>query len=299
METPQQNKPNNQPSPQPQNKPQNLPQNPPLKPYDKFLAKKTEKPAEKKPEKFAEKTDDKKMEKQPMIVVGVLVLVALAWFFIYQYQARKEASLIETPGTEEEAKTQDGKKEEVKGQSAIRLDDLVYEVKTFYSEELGVTFNYVTPSGIAEGRTEATTDDYVIHFLTRIDGNKIYLDETNLVRPWPAIEVFEKDEDATLKEAIEEEFLQGVSREECFVVDMPVDPANPDYVTAKIFLPQLGLGNASRVCGPDGTDSYVSYFMMNTKIPEKFIFVNAYLDTIAVSDLSAGATWSSSVRILK
>lgn len=285
---------NTQPKPQEnktESKPQNQPANQPVKPFEKLFTKPEEKsfnksqdlrpgtppvkPADQKPgnpgSKQLEKTDDR-----PYVAWAGAALLVLAILF-YGYNARQEGVVNdmeeetteqageETEGTEEAESTSRENEEEVSTPASVATPQPTTEVRTFNSEDLGVTFTY--PAS----------------FTVREEGNRIFLESANLPTRL-AMEVFEKDEDVTLSEAVEREFRANLNSANCSVVEMPGNSAMPGHVKVGIYNGAVGAEAATTQCGPAGWSNRDSYFLMNTEAPEKFVAVYGTAGNVTVGE---------------
>ena len=115
-------------------------------------------------------------------------------------------------------------------------------------------------------------------------GDKIYLYPPYLTpEQGKYIEFFPKEVSDTLSQAIQKRFLQGKSEAQCSVE--PLDYLRDQYVIktyefAEIntHVPQNTGFNAWRQakeqCSPIYASSQISYFLMNSAHPKKFLFIN-------------------------
>jgi hypothetical protein len=284
MENLQPKQPENQPQNNQQNKPISSPFVPPAatpspKPFEKKTETKTETKTEKKTETKVVKTDDKPYAAW---AIGALIILAIAF---YGYYARQESQMSDTDedgeelvegdneeNTDEEADevidedeaTEDegevlSESSEDTGSSAggvALTPTFVWPVRTFNSANLGVGFDYALAPGITPAE----------------EGNRI------LVNALTIIEVFEKDEDDTLREAVMKEFAGSINSANCFVVDT-TNSAMEGYVKVGIYAAPGVTG-----CGPAGWNNRDSYFLMNTEAPEKFVAVYSTAANVTIEE---------------
>lgn len=157
----------------------------------------------------------------------------------------------------------------------------------YYSEKLGVGFTYLP---------------YNSEKITPVeDGDKISIfDQT--------IEVFTKDPSISFEEAINQKFLQGYDPSECYVKTINSDYFPEEYVVASIAYPPANIpGEAwfanSVNCPRDYSQTNgAQYFLYNSYVPEKYIFVKIgqYSAASDGTPVSTGHfNWTNSIRILK
>ncbi len=174
--------------------------------------------------------------------------------------------------------------------------------KSYYSEKLGVGFTY-SPS---QDGTKSRDQQVVV---TEI-GNKIFL---NLAGQKPEVgqwlEVFTTKE-ATLPEAITVQFLKGIDPKVCFPKAyvggaQGFAPANiaPENDYAGISYPAPSDPNAPYWDGGLKCTSYsetngIQYFVMNKKVPNKFIFVSVGQYSLT-DDGVVDQNWTNSIKIVK
>lgn len=161
----------------------------------------------------------------------------------------------------------------------------------YYSEALRVGFTY-----------KSFSDDYV-PVITE-SGNKIYVGE------YQSIEVFQKDQNVTLEQAIKNRILKGISDAECFVKIYEMsDESVKDYTSAGISYPsEKGstdpLFTQKHICPIQYVETNgVRYFLMNKNMPTKFLFVDIGQDSM-MSDGNPSTKgslkgWYNSLRIVQ
>ena len=153
--------------------------------------------------------------------------------------------------------------------------------KVYYSDKLDIAFTYAP---LAEGYPAVKITE---------KGNKITVEGQ-----W--LEVFMKDSELSLKQTLEQEFLRGYNSKDCFV--KIYESTKPNYVSAGISFPHNNDGGYwwknGEKCPKDYTETNaIQYFLMNTEVPSKFIFVRVGQDG-AASDGFGFNNWDHSIRIV-
>lgn len=174
--------------------------------------------------------------------------------------------------------------------------------QTYTSEALGVTFTY-NPKPV-ESFSVIVTEK----------GNKIYLHGmTEKPEQGKMIEVFSKAANQTLAQAITEDLLKDYKPADCFAVDIvrvPTDPRPSSYSYAEISYPAPANSqdpfwvNGAKCPQPYSKTNAVQYFMANSAIPAKYVFLQLGQDSITDDGRVPGpdgnkSDWSSSIRIIK
>jgi hypothetical protein len=132
-----------------------------------------------------------------------------------------------------------------------KLDGLTY----FTSEELGISF--VAGSNINVVR----------------EGNRVYISPVSFdVEDGQWVEVFSKDSNETLAQAIEEKFLQGYDPAMCYVTMTGTNTAIIDY-PPPTDPNQYGWYNA-QYCPPYSKTNGIAYFMASTKDSETYVYLS-------------------------
>lgn len=164
------------------------------------------------------------------------------------------------------------------------------ETKIYYSDKLGVGFTYLsytpsTPIKVIESGSK-------IEFIGR------------------TVEVFTKDSNISLEQAIKDRFLQEYNPSDCFVKTYETSEQKlSNYISAEISFPPASDPDAPWWQNSDKCPQYYSqtnaaqYFLMNKDVPGKYLFVRVGQEPGA-SDGTPRATdgdfgWSHSIRILK
>ena len=178
-------------------------------------------------------------------------------------------------------------------EAIFRLEEKEPGTELYYSEELGVGFTYLVPSGL---NSEANVVVNEFGDTITVFGQ--------------SIEVFKKNVTVTFKEAIELTLLRGYDPAKCFVVGGPARfPDVPDgYSAAEISYPQeLVNGEPAWLhheCPPKYSQTNgVLYFLYNDAVPDKFLFVSIGQDSPASDGTprtaEGGFNWTHSIRILE
>ena len=183
---------------------------------------------------------------------------------------------------------------------------------TYTSSKLGISFAYIPvfPNGIGQ------------YFFTKEIDDKIYLywvpganqpfsgsDSEFLQTIAPGskfVEVFNKDPQQSLTDAIKQQFLTEYAESDCFVniqrYSRPI--AEESYQTAIIDFPHKSVHSRKQLetlvakC-PRYVNSFdfVRYFMMDPKHPEKLLFVTIGQDNLPSG--VGGSTWDKTIMVLQ
>ncbi|MBX4191216.1 MAG: hypothetical protein KW804_00215 [Candidatus Doudnabacteria bacterium] len=225
------------------------------------------------------------------ILVGLLLVALIIVLAVVFGQNKKDNT--ETPTNQTDQKNNP----ENNNQSNDASSQLTPGTKTYTSDKLGITFTYnPKPSG----NFEVTVTEV---------GDKIYLHGTNeKPEQGKMIQVFTKTGSQSLAEAIKSKFLKGYSDKDCFVENIArnADDPRPDsYIFAEIsYPPPSNAGdpfwqNANKCPQPYSKTNAVQYFMANTEIPTKYVFLQLGQDSITDAGTESKQDWSSSIRIIK
>lgn len=173
----------------------------------------------------------------------------------------------------------------------FELDKKESGTMIYYSDKLGVGFTYI--SDIPNPTTQITESGNQIN----VYGN--------------TIEVFSKDPKISLEQVIQDRFLQGYDPTHCFVktYQKTAKEKSSTYISAIIsFPPSSDPREPEWVNTYDCPEDYsvtngVRYFLMNDKVPGKFLFVRVGQDSAFYDGTpqTAGGTfgWSHSLQIIK
>lgn len=172
--------------------------------------------------------------------------------------------------------------------------------KLHISENLGVGFTY-----------DPITDDSTPVVVTEKD-NKIYMhlagDEPGHDDQW--VEVFSIEPAASIEEAITKKFLSGIDKKKCWVEEDAAEQGVPGYVAGQISYvsdPADGPGIIPEPCPQAYSKTNGKrYFLMNTKVPNKLLFVSIGQYVLTTDGTPKDPTkdffgydWAHSLRILK
>ena len=221
-------------------------------------------------------------QKTLTIIVGIVIAglaVAAIYFVVGKDKTAPEPALVSI-------------------ETIFGMSQKIPGTQIYYSEKLGVGFTYVPK-----------VSDTVTAQVTEI-GDKIYM---HLLGEKPetgqSVEVFTKDPELSLEEAITARFLAGYDPNDCFVRAYESGNLRVNYASAGISFPRPADANApwwqnSEKCPPHYSEiNAVQYFLMNQEVPDKFLFVSAGQDMITsdgtpIKD-NAGYSWINSLQILK
>jgi|GEM_PF-1767969 len=180
-------------------------------------------------------------------------------------------------------------------------DTGVKDQKRYVSPKLGISFLYITryPSGLEESQDKMVTKE--------ID-NKIYLRSSSQLGDYQGqfVEVFEKDPNETLAQAIERQFLVRKDKSQCFVSYNTLStgsqqyPAN--YKRAEIAFPEdeefdmESMFKKSEYCSTDyARTNGIRYFLEDIKHPDKFVFFSIGQEAIMANETQ---TWQDTITFL-
>jgi hypothetical protein len=180
---------------------------------------------------------------------------------------------------------------------------------TYTSDKLGISFTYLT---VVSDR---------VRFFTREIGNIIYLyytprsnqefsgSDAEFLQQIPghgySVEVFQKDPQQSIIDAIKLQFLTGYAETDCFVKPTRYGHPREDesYKTAVISFSRKNIQTREELnalvakCPKYVTASGVSYFLMDPKHPDKLLFV-----TIGQSNIPSGVSgysWDKTIKVLQ
>ncbi len=219
---------------------------------------------------------DKKNSTSAVLLFVVVILLGVIGYLIFA--EKKETVTQESPTP---TPTSISEKPKIDLDAIFELSKKKAGTKIYYSEKLGVGFTYLQ------------TEKYNPEILE--SGNRI-----DVGSHW--IEVFKKDEKSTLSDAITKELLTGIDPKDCFVKMEPKYNRLGGYLGAVIDYAYPSDPNdwwkAADKCPKSYTPAgFVSYFLMNKDVSDKFIFLMAGQEP-GLSDGSDG-DWLTSLQILK
>ncbi|HYD91798.1 MAG TPA: hypothetical protein VEA37_09970 [Flavobacterium sp.] len=215
------------------------------------------------------------MAKNKRILNSILALVILlaaagAWLSLRD----KNSSGIPSQNTYEDSKSD----------SMVGKGD----VKTYTSNDLGITFNYLD--------TEAQP------VKVARDGDRVYIaagDQNIKKGQW--VQVYKKDQNLTLAEAIQKDFLKEYSSVDCYVQigDNSGMPSN--YVVAHISYPHDAGSNepwwTNNNCPKDYAETNgIRYFLHDKNYPDKYFFFSIGQYAIPGNETK---TWQETFQVIK
>lgn len=168
--------------------------------------------------------------------------------------------------------------------------------KKYVSPQLGISFLY-SVIDVIDNKTEFTTKEM---------GNKVYIHPPgSSYETGQYIEVFKKDPNQTLEQAIKATFLENYSEEKCLVSVEQLSTIYPSSYT-KARIEAVGYSNSTSMqemsekikeCPKIYTQSGgVAYFLMDENHPDKFVFFSIGNDTI--SSGTDDLTWQDTIEFL-
>ena len=168
---------------------------------------------------------------------------------------------------------------------------------TYTSQNLGISFSYITDSGVQKFFVKEIGDKI---YLYASFGNRIQNPEEGKF-----VEVFSKNPQQSLEQAIKQQFLAGVSGNSCIVKNYSNGQARIDksYQTVIISAviphnPNLSYSDVHSLIANCSQYAYqydgVSYFMMDPKHPDKLLFLRIGQDDIPSG---VGPMWDGTITI--
>lgn len=163
--------------------------------------------------------------------------------------------------------------------------------KKYVSPQLGISFLYLS---LNQGS----------NFKVKEVANKVYIYDLNYdYDSGQYVEVFTKDSDQTLKQAIEEMFLEGYSTSDCLATSSPASEEYPStYIEGNIIVPgeftdMEEMAAKWQLCPqPYVRTNGISYFLMDGNKPDKFVFfsIGQYAILAGTGDLA----WQDTIVFL-
>lgn len=177
--------------------------------------------------------------------------------------------------------------------------DPFYIVSTFTSPDLGISFNYRVPNN-TQGQQ-----------WVREIGDKVYIGplRENGYPTGKYVQVFSKDPQDSITEAITKRFLHGYSKQDC-LIETYTDPHEPaTYQYADIRVPTAENDSLTRFmdksakCPPDTVSGNSNiYFLMDTAHADKLLYFNLGQDNFGSGiHMRSGSTdielsWDESIK---
>lgn len=205
-------------------------------------------------------------------VITVLVLAVLAFSFYRNPELRTGSALSPIPPQHADAFALSIKEPGTRG---------------VWSPRLGVGFTYLAPEKLRVWE----------------NGGVIHVEDKT-------VEVFEIEPAPNIAIAVRDNFLRGTSDQDCYVGLLPIAAA--PYQAAAINYPVSDATDrpwwdndaAARCPEKYRASNGVSYFLMNTEVPDRIAFVRLGQDSVATDGTVLGEgqvpyDWSESIRILE
>lgn len=161
----------------------------------------------------------------------------------------------------------------------------VGNVKAFTSQKLGISFNYLSRNG----------DTRVLE-----SGDKVYVYPGTEAETGQWVQVFTKDKNDTLAQAIEKRFLRDYDKKNCWVELLGTKES---FETATIYYPPNTDPNGPwwenyKNCPANySAANGVSYFLMDQKHPDKLLFFSIGQYPIEGSEKEDGPLWQETIKI--
>jgi hypothetical protein len=255
-----------------------------------------------------------------LVIIGALITITVVYGIEY-FTPKDAPEVIEpvasipesTPIAEElvsePSPTLETTKEKVYSQEELNtifeMDKKSTDTKLYYSEKLGVGFTY----RLLEELIPYNLFD--ISAIEKVNGVALGYYQKGEPKPdWINLEVFTKDPKDTLEQAITKEFLQGVDPKKCFAQKYTDGDSSgkqlQGYNYAEIFYPVPtngdvwfgGINNCPEKVQFYASTNAVQFFLEDTKVPSKYVFVRIGQESIASSGIG-NEGWERSIRILK
>jgi hypothetical protein len=220
-------------------------------------------------------------------IVGIGILVAVAGFLLGQ---KNDVSPKQTA-----APVQATVATITPVQEPFTQDTGVANQKRYTNPKVGISFVF---------STSAFGDDMLD---IKEVGNKIYMYDTKY--PYTQgqyIEVFQKDATQTLDEAIQKQFLSGISPKDCFVKETKADSYS-GYSASFVFR-TIGypidensdapyFAQANKCPEPYTATNGLAYFLGDSKHPNTYLFVSIGQYAIPIAENSK-VTWQDTIEFL-
>lgn len=158
----------------------------------------------------------------------------------------------------------------------------------FISQDLGITFNYTTKStGINDSKIGA-----------KQIGNKVYVYSTSgKPEEGQYLEMFAKDKNESLLDAIKKKILTGYPLNDCPVETITgtfTDQSHPaNFVLADINIPSE---NAGKCPSPYAAIGGIAYFLTDPNHPDKFIFLS--IGQYGIDSGIGDKLWQNTIKFL-
>jgi hypothetical protein len=223
------------------------------------------------------------MKKFEWILIGIFV-VALVYF---KFVAKPNVTKVE----EQESPTT------VPTQSVETNDS---NLKTYHSSKFGLSFKYDQKSkDTADYFYGVEEKDNKIYVYYELKNQKGELEKK--IEDGQYVEVFTKDPEESLSEAITKKFLKGYSTKDCFVKTDGKSELPNNFETATISFPIVEnspddspwWANADKCPKVYTSTNGVAYFAMDKNHPNKFLFFNIGQYLISAGDKA----WQETIQL--
>lgn len=163
--------------------------------------------------------------------------------------------------------------------------------KEFISQKLKIAFNYLPE---VNG----------VKFQVKEVENKVYIGmSTTKIEDGQFVEVFQKDPQDSLKDAIKKRFLAGKSETDCFVIDSPMKFNNypSTYQALEISFPkptnndEPWFASTGKCFADYAQTNGIRYFLGDSQHPDKLLFFSIGQYGI---DAGPSLTWQDTIRFL-
>lgn len=197
--------------------------------------------------------------------------------------------------------------------SLFDLTNKVRGTEIYYSKRLGIAFTY--------NRFGLSLSDYEFDAKVAEQGNMIFVYHPEYGYAdgnGQSIEVFEKDPNISLEDAIEARFLTEYSPEDCFVEVLEDGQAlsdNPEDSMSHVVKTVISYPQSDNAESPWWENAFKcpegyslsngeAYFLMNTEAPDRFVYVSIGQSVIttdgsAYSEGEVFNRWEESLRIVE
>lgn len=167
----------------------------------------------------------------------------------------------------------------------------------FTSELLGISFRHAAT-------IEDTTPKTAVATLEA--GNKVYVYIGN-TKPESGqyVEVFTKDKSDSFEEAINKQFLKGISSADCFVKIVADKKLSANFTKAIITYPvptdsdQPAFTYGDKCPSPYTSKGGIAYFLYDNNYPEKLLFFSIGQYAIDAQSGKSDTFWQETIRIIK
>ncbi len=228
-----------------------------------------------------------------VLTIFLIVLAGGIGYLFYQNQQLKNQAYQTTPLEEVSSSetTPSPTAEPTTPIASYTEDTAVLGQKKYTSPQLGISFLYLSSS---QGS----------NFGVKEIGNQVYLYDLNYeYDTGQYLEVFTKQSDQTLKQAIEQTFLEGYTTDKCIATVSPASGEYPSsYIEGNITVPgeftdMEEMAEKWQLCPqPYVRTNGISFFLMDGDKPDKFVFFS--IGQYAISAGAGDLTWQDTIVFL-